>query len=170
MSAAEPVPPSIPRPAVVLRSSDLPTQACSAILADEPAGRPDAPAEELQRPPSRPVGWLLPDDRSACVRRLRRRILSTGGKIMTHEEPGHRQATDMSVYEALFADAPDPRDESGGVCSAEPPWPRPRVEWAIAWTDGHVTAVPDEEVARYVAARNPAWRVVCRMVGAWGPA
>jgi hypothetical protein len=45
---------------------------------------------------------------------------------------------------------------------------RPHVEWAIAWGDGRLTPVSHQDAARYAAARNPAWRVVCRLVGGWG--
>jgi hypothetical protein len=75
----------------------------------------------------------------------------------------------MSAFEALLRDAPAVQEE-GGSSQIAAPLQRSRVEWAIAWGDGRLTGVSSEDAARYIAARHPAWSVVCRFVGGWTPA
>jgi hypothetical protein len=88
---------------------------------------------------------------------------------MTDEGSGHPETVDMSPYEAMLAIEPasDLRAEGGQGSSVEPSTGRPGVEWAIAWGDGSLTRVRHEDAARVVAAIDPAWSVVCRIVGGW---
>jgi hypothetical protein len=93
------------------------------------------------------------------------------------------RAIDMSAFETLMAEPPDlplPIDvadiaDVGDVTDAaacRPGLPQqrpPSVEWAIIWGDGRLTAMETEAAARFVAARSPATRVACRIVGQWGP-
>ncbi|HEX2807601.1 MAG TPA: hypothetical protein VHN80_15665 [Kineosporiaceae bacterium] len=78
---------------------------------------------------------------------------------------------DMSLFEAMLADVPEgpgPQDVAG-CCSVVPQPRQPSVEWAIVWADGRLTTVETEAAARFVADRNPATTVACRIVGSWGP-
>lgn len=63
-----------------------------------------------------------------------------------------------------------PEHAQGGVRRPLLPMQRgPGVEWAIVWADGRLTRVHSQDAARFVADRHPGCRVVCRLVGRWGP-
>jgi hypothetical protein len=86
-----------------------------------------------------------------------------------HSPASTSRPLDMSVFETLLADLPDvpgPADVAG-CHSLVPQQRQPSVEWAIVWADGSLTSVETEAAARFVAARNPATRVACRLVGSW---
>jgi hypothetical protein len=90
--------------------------------------------------------------------------------MMIDEGWGHRDPVDMAPFEAMLADGPGLDHGDGEQARVAPPATRPDMEWGVDWGNGTFTTVCEEQAARYVASLDPAWRVVCRIVGGWDTA